>query len=440
MYEHVEREVEAAAPMIQRGVDRAATAPTGGPSLHVSGRTLEAQCASVLAAPAPPSAPAGGGPARIQRSPLARTVAVPRSLSGDRMIRREPGSTATVDPATSGPAPTGPARKGRFMDGLGSNRSLSSLGAALRAYGPVSSADITDNELLNLLTTTFEQNWFKTKATLTADQWPGVPPEQVPAHANSISMMTAMVAMRARVWDAFVKGVQPMILTEVEKIKQTREGFEGAKNPEDLGKNFGLGAPSGSDSVTSDIDLSGQGANTEIGLAMINREFRKHFGVSVEPGAVFDINVYSSDWMFGGTEITGDKGVYTLMPNEEGKLGPKARKKKNDQNEVWSMVKIRRNMNDFDWRLYKTTMLSALQGDDQAAQTKEMNKKFDTADAEYTTFRNEVRTRVAEMKRAVDHEEARQKSAYAKGGHDHYADEADEMEVSTADTKRSCCG
>ena len=96
--------------------------------------------------------------------------------------------------------------------------------------------------------------------------------------------------------------------------------------------------------------------------------------------------------MFGGTEITGDKGVYTLMPNEEGKLGPKARKKKNDQNEVWSMVKVRRNMNDFDWRLYKTTMLSALQGDEQAAQTKEMNKKFDTADAEYTTFRNEVRT------------------------------------------------
>lgn len=221
-------------------------------------------------------------------------------------------------------------------------------------------------------------------------------------------------------------------------MRTSHHDFEDLEaNPTDAGKHFGLKDSVGSESVTSDIDLSARGENTEIGLALINRTFPGYFKVSVEPGALFDINVYSSDWMFGGKEVSGAKGVYTLEPNEEsvtgdvtpgGGLSASGRQKKDDQNEIWSMVKTRRNMSEGDWNSFTTTMLAGI-GD--AAQKKDMLKKFAVADGEYRTFRNDVLARVAEMEKGLGHEEAQQRSAFADAsGHDHFAQEADEMEVS----------
>jgi hypothetical protein len=147
--------------------------------------------------------------------------------------------------------------------------------------------------------------------------------------------------MRGRVWQKFANQVikekiNPALLKKKEANKKL----------EDLniaGENFGLKDSVGSESVTSDIDLSAKGENTELGVAIINEEFRKVYGQ--EPGAFFDINVYSSDWMFGGDEILSqNSGEYLVKPKEEKNLSEKGKKIKNDQNEVWSMVKIRRNM------------------------------------------------------------------------------------------------
>jgi len=59
-----------------------------------------------------------------------------------------------------------------------------------------------------------------------------------------------------------------------------------------------------------------------------------------------------------------------------------------------------------------------------------MAKKFAVADAEYTTFRNDVATSVAEMEIALDHETHQQQSAFADQGTDHLAHEANEMQAS----------
>ena len=63
--------------------------------------------------------------------------------------------------------------------------------------------------------------------------------------------------------------------------------------------------------------------------------------------------------MFGGTEISGarasthstQRGIGHRRVAPGGGLSESGRQKKNDQNEIWSMVKTRRNMSEVDWRL-----------------------------------------------------------------------------------------
>ncbi len=358
------------------------------------------------------------------------------------MIRRTLGATATQEPgadvdssATREPA----AETGSSATGLlalvGADTSLAGLAKALTAHGPVAAKSVPDDDLLRILITTFEANWFKAKSSLTADNWPGV---AAPPHEASISLMAAMVEMRGRVWSRFVSTLQPAILEEVIRVRNSNQDFEGLEsNPTDASKHFGLKDSVGSESVTSDIDLSARGDDTEIGLALINRMFPIYFKVKVEPGALFDINVYSSDWMFGGKEVSGAKGVYTLQPNEEsvtgdvtpgGGLSPEGRQKKDDQNEIWSMVKTRRNMTEGEWTLFGNTMLAGIE---EPGQRKDMLKKFALADSEYRTFRNDVLARVAELEAGVDYEERKQASAFADShGHDHFEDESKEMTAS----------
>jgi len=315
----------------------------------------------------------------------------------------------------------------RLYDGT-----LTGLAAALAAV-PVGEGLLSDEFLLRILKEAFEENWFKAKACLTTDQWPGV--ENPPHHAISIELMKAMVNMRGRMWDKFVKKVQPLIIGEVMRVRNISDQFTDISNPKNsLRENFGLKDAVGSESVTSDIDLSGMGANTEIGVALINKEFPTYFGVSVEPGTLFDINVYSSDWMFGGKEVRGEAGVFTVKPTSESEvltgqsLSKQNQKKKDDQNEVWSMVKIRRNMTAVDWNIY---IASVLGGISDVAQINEMKRKFALVDAEYKTFHNTVQAEVDKMEKALDHEENRQKSAFAdKKGKDHLGEEAMEMSAS----------
>jgi len=69
-------------------------------------------------------------------------------------------------------------------------------------------------------------------------------------------------------------------------------------------------------------------------------------------------------------------------------------------------------------------------GPDTEPQRAEMAKKFAVADAEYTTFRNDVATSVDEMEKGLDYETRQQQSAFADQGTDHLAHEANEMKAS----------
>ena len=291
---------------------------------------------------------------------------------------------------------------------------------------------LNDNVLLDVLKEPLESNWFKAKEVLTTDSWPGIGQEQIPPHVHSIALMQALVNMRGRVWQKFSLNVMK------EKIKPALEKKKLANNKlKDLnidGDNFRLKDSVGSESVTSDIDLSAEGENTELGVAIINQEFRAIY--NQEPGAFFDINVYSSDWMFLGNQISSDKeGEYLVKPNEEFDLSPEAKVKKNNQNEVWSMVKIRRNMDPSDWVAYKNSVLLDL----PESESINMQRKFMDAELEYNTFKITVEQAIEDAENAAQEEttkatsqkiEKQKKSAFQQDGEDHHGAAALEMQVS----------
>ena len=323
------------------------------------------------------------------------------------------------------------------------NGSLEGLANALNACSE-HIVTLKDEDLVAIIQNNFESNWFKAKKCLTTDFWPGVTGTK-PPHESSLLLMQALVDMRGRVWDKFVQYIQPHIRAEVEDRRARGGELANLKNPSNLDEienedgsktqgNFSLGASVGSESVTSDIDLSAQGENTEIGVAMINAKFRQVY--NVEPGAFFDINVYSSDWMFGAIKTSGESKDVVMSANSEavsstGKdLNPENQKRKDDRNEVWSMVKIRRNMTPRDWETYKGHLLEGL-GDDRDS-IAEMQQKFSEVDREYTTFNKTVHREAAKLSKALTHEEKQNQknSAFAENGKDHFAEEAIEMEAS----------
>ncbi len=322
------------------------------------------------------------------------------------------------------------------------DNSLTGLAAALIGdLGGVQNLD--DDYLVGILENTFDSNWFKMKSCLTTHNWPGIEVGSQPDHAAGISLMTAMVAMRGRVWDEFVKRVQPGIVAEVESFKARHQDVADVvdNEDEDLNNNFKLKEAAGSESVTSDIDLSAGGENTEIGLAMLNREFKKENGV--EPGAMYDINVYASDWMFnikvsdpsrddGGTLKQSISSDSEAKASTESELDNQNQKRKDNSQEIWSMVKIRRNMTEDDWSTYKAQMLESISGSGAEGQKSDMRRKFGKVDKEYQEFRETVEREKKKLEDALTDEEkqAEQNSPFAENGKDHFADEAREMEAS----------
>ena len=315
--------------------------------------------------------------------------------------------------------------------------SLEGLANAL-FKSPEGADTLNDQFLVDIIKNPFESNWFKAKKCLTTDFWPDVMGAR-PTHGASIGLMQALVDMRGRVWDRFVKQVQPNIKQAIEEGRQL-PGFENLKNPDKLDDNFRLADSVGSESVTSDLDLSAKGENTEIGVSMINTTFNAQYGT--EPGAFFDINVYSSDWMFRPTELS-DEGAKNIvmaptseaMDTTESELTPENQKQKDGRNEVWSMVKIRRNMTQDDWDTYKEHVLLGIE--DNQAEKAETLIKFSEVDAEYTTFYNTVERETSKLKEAVNFEERQQKSAFKdKDGKDHMGEEALEMQASNIEYEK----
>ena len=307
---------------------------------------------------------------------------------------------------------------------------LASLARELRVGAPTY---LDDASLLDILKRPFESNWFKAKACLAMGQWPsGIVTESKPApsHEACLHLMQSLVDMRGREWKKFYDTNLPLAKTTL--------GDDTLEIPE----------PDGSQSVTSDLDLSIKGKKSEAAVTFFNKKFKEVFAVPFEPGTVFDINMYSLDWMHGPVETleaggTPDNRTAIITPQKEANLpdlGVEDLKKKAAGQEHWSYVKIMRNMSGTQIGEYKTQVLAAFTP--ASPEHVAMGKKLDAAELQTATFKAEVAAKATSMltkfnedKRVVGLIKSRSAFKDAADEHnsaDHYDKQALEMRASNA--------
>lgn len=395
-----------------------------------------------------------GGATRIRRAVGSSDQAATAAPGGERVIRREIGTV---------PAPYRPLQKGetatpavpRPAPQLGPSTSLEDFAAnAAKDYKRYVD---NDDVMLDLLLGPFEANWFKAKACLTMGQWPPQCGTNVPPHEVGVKLMHALVRMRKAKWTEFVTTVvKPQFrermamfgaiqgpLTDLPKMPPARAkgdaspptdrplGRHSVANPAALGvdlqSDLDLQAKKdadaktgknlqeifdsvGAEAVTSDVDLASGGSNSELGVQFVNSRFRTHFKpgrvIPYDPGTVFDINLYASDWIHGETEtgrtaVDGGQKV-TLTPGAEVPEMTGADTATRDRRmEVWSLVKVRRNLSDEEWQTYTGTITRSLQGPELVA----MQGKLDEADREYRKFEANVTQRQQAMMASIQAQE-----------------------------------
>ena len=181
--------------------------------------------------------------------------------------------------------------------------------------------------------------------------------------------------------ESVMNRVKPEVEAEQRRRHAERESrLKGAKAPplNPLGWNYGAG----SGTATSDIDSNLSGDATEFAVRRFNTVFRGRWG-GKESGRVFDVNVYARDYLpeSGGGSLFVAK--QNLGPGEKpGPLAPgpawEAKKvvfetaalqrgkatfeQAMSSQEVFSLMKTRRDMSFFDWTRYKREQLAGLKG------------------------------------------------------------------------------
>jgi len=289
-------------------------------------------------------------------------------------------------------------------------KTLEGLAYSLEAV--VEICDKNDEKLLEVLKSPLEANWSLARNCLLMNQWPI--PVPMPSREASKQLMQSLVGMRGRKWDEFAAKTKPLIKDKVQQVAETRRRSIFKTTYADLkassNAKLDIGEAVGSQSVTSDIDLALKGDNTEIGVELINEEFRKEFNVPFDPGTVFDINVYSLDWMHGQTEVKEpeNNAIATFNPEPEKRSqlsDQKVHQERNDRLEIWSLVKIRRNLNEVQWERFQSEILTSIS---EGRDSKAMQDKLSNADQEYKQFQEKVKTTLTDMVPQLEEKEARQ--------------------------------
>ncbi len=283
--------------------------------------------------------------------------------------------------------------------------SLQSLATEMSAKMVSGMGHLTDESLWDILKRAFEANWFKAKSCLAMNRWPnGI--TNIPDHKEALDLMEAFVTMRQNKWEAFAATYLP-------------------KAKDDLAdQTLKIQPPDGSTSVTSDMDLSITGAKSEAAIEYLNVNFRTALGVPFEPGTVFDINMYSLDWMHGDTPeigMEGGKRVVTIVPEkEEGlkKVDLAAIEQRSFDQEVWSYVKVMRNLSDHEITDYKAKVLEEFKGA-HAGKRAVMSKKLEDAHKNTKDFKKNVADRAEEMAAEFYIKAKTTKSAFKTGAHAH---------------------
>ncbi|WP_244927481.1 hypothetical protein [Nocardioides sp. W7] len=230
-----------------------------------------------------------------------------------------------------------------------------------------------DGPLRDVLLGAFEADWFRAKSCLVFGKWPQ---GKTPAwHERlSLQLMSALTVYRGAVHQA----VKPLAQAGVNR--QLKERAAQLKGNTKLGDRLTMqrGLPGkdqvdykgsvGADTVTSDVDVSTGGVNSELAVRAYNEAFRKLLDVPFDPGTVFDLNVYAMDFIHGKTDSEDKKSFTTKSENPEQPDAADAAARDREQ-DIWALVHVARYMpDDADWDGYVLQTIAGIRDPKQQAE------------------------------------------------------------------------
>jgi hypothetical protein len=117
---------------------------------------------------------------------------------------------------------------------------------------------------------------------------------------------------------------------------------------------------SGSETLTSDIDVNLKGPGSIAAVTLFNQLFKTKLEWPYDPGTVYDVNVYAQDFMEKkpfNLEKDDEKNTATLIPQQEVVLKGEAFAKFAADQDMWSLVKMRIYMTPEEWQAYRTSII-----------------------------------------------------------------------------------
>ena len=237
-----------------------------------------------------------------------------------------------------------------------------------------------DGKLMTVLKTAFEADWFKAKSCLVFDKWPqGLVPRF--DHASSLQLMTALTVLRGEVHKRVMPEAQKAVRGELAKRATQLKGNKSLADTLDAEKGK---APAdqvqykgavGADTVTSDVDVSTGGVNSEMAVRAYNESFRKLLKVEFDPGTVFDLNVYAMDFVHGKTDSEDKKSFKVNAENAEDP-GAENAAERDDEQEIWSLVHVARYLPDDDeWALLVERTVNGVSNPREKARQQRLHDK-----------------------------------------------------------------
>lgn len=262
--------------------------------------------------------------------------------------------------------------------------------------------------LMGILKGAFEANWFKAKDCLVFEKWP----EQFEprfSHKSALALMTALTILRGNVHKMIMPLAQQEVYREILKRSlQVQKGSpslamhlmdDGATlHPDEQVQYKGS---VGADTVTSDVDVSTGGKNSELAVRAYNEAFRDALDVDFDPGTVFDLNVYSMDFVHGSSTATVN-GRLNLNVNAEHpdvQIDEQSANERDEEQEIWSLVHIARYMPDeAEWNQFALHSSAFLPKAQQKRQARMLTKARSRAQG----FEDRLQSMMAHLE---DHDE-----------------------------------
>lgn len=234
-------------------------------------------------------------------------------------------------------------------------------------------SDSPTGALMRVLKGAFAADWFRAKSCLVFGKWPahGAPNF---GHDAALELMTGFTRLRGNVHTEVKALALKRVKTElVERGKnlagntKLRDRMAGQTEVQGDAQVEFKGQV-GADTVTSDVDVSTGGLNSEVAIRAYNDEFRKFMGLKLDPGTVFDLNVYAKDFIFGWTENSTETVITPNQENAERPSAPQVDDRDREQ-DIWALVHVARYMPvDSDWATFVSDSLAGLEGDKLADQ------------------------------------------------------------------------